>query len=221
MGSQRLVCSMKLIVFLQALNLPSAGFKYFVVPWFWYFGFRMNTPSRFSFSLKVIYYGATQFFFNNAAYKEEGNVYVHRSDCLTKPGQILFVFLTHVSNCLCLLIFGNQLNAVYFGADEMSFVACGVVVTWHSTVPLEGCLSSLCSFPGFAEVNGGIPFVWSSWCHWHHGTEQYYWEYIWHQSLIEVTSLTICIQKALWTAFLFLFLITSCRTNLWKSTHKV
>lgn len=68
------------------------------------------------------------------------------------------VFFTYVSNCLCLLIFGNQLSAVYFGADGMSFVACGVVVTGHSTVPLEGCLSSLCSFPGFAEVNGGILF---------------------------------------------------------------
>lgn len=76
-----------------------------------------------------------------------------RSDFLTKPGEILFVFLAHESSCLCLLIFGNQLSAVYFWADGMSFIARGVVVTGHSTVPLEGCLSSQCSLPGFAEVN--------------------------------------------------------------------
>lgn len=77
------------------------------------------------------------------------------------------VFLTHVSNCLCLLIFGNQLSAV----DGMSFVACGVVVKGHSTVPLEGCLSSLCSFPGFAEVNEELPLseVHGAIASWHTG----------------------------------------------------
>lgn len=101
-----------------------------------------------------------------------------RSGFFTKPGQILVVFLTHVSNCLCILIFGNQLSAVYFWADGMLFVACEVVVTGHSTVPLEGCLSSLCCLADFPEVNQEFPL---SEVHSAAGLmahQEYYWEYI-------------------------------------------
>lgn len=71
-----------------------------------------------------------------------------------------------------------------------------MVAMGHGTVPLGGQLSSLCSLPDFAEVNGGIPFVGSYWCLWHHST----WassEYIWHQSLINIIPHIKSSEKAL------------------------
>lgn len=76
-----------------------------------------------------------------------------RSGFLTKRGQIRFVFLTHVSNCLCFLIFGNQLSAVYFWVDGMLSIP---------VLPSRFCWSEWV-----------IPFVLSSWCCWHHGTQEF------------------------------------------------
>lgn len=74
--------------------------------------------------------------------------------------KILFIFLTCVSKCHCLLTSGNSkqcclLSGRWWGGSWH----VGGDGKWGSAS--GGHLCSLCSFSGLAEVSGGIPFLFS------------------------------------------------------------